>query len=132
MQNDHKNGPEMQFYGGDFCADMRRISDDMLPQLSESCPELQAAFRKILMAGNDIYEVWDKYRNGKIDYKTYFAKLQKAEEKFEESRQKALSLRWDYIAGRCKNNYIYTIWSLQSDGVNSDALGLLVVNKTRS
>ena len=137
-----KNSPEMRAQRKKFAAALDHcIEQAGLKSLADNEKKLDdadhmpKAFVRMFLASKRVADVWDRYCQGKIDYKTFAADLRKREAEFDEARLDLLRRRWDdvfvFTGSLGVPSKGYVTCSLSYDGVNYAALEQLLNDKGR-
>ncbi|MDO5295326.1 MAG: hypothetical protein Q4F00_01625 [bacterium] len=124
-----KNSSEMKRYNRILTADLQYCRRQVQSKEFQSFPGNKKSALEFFSAVEAIQQTWERYRQDKIDYKTFYRTLQKTEELYEKKRQEVLSQRWDYLYSQAPNSYVYIVTSLRTDGVPHPALKRLTEAK---
>lgn len=124
-----KNSSEMKRYNRILTADLQYCRRQVQSKEFQSFPGNKKSALEFFSAVEAIQQTWERYRQDKIDYKTFYKTLQKTEELYEKKRQEVLSQRWDYLYSQAPNSYVYIVTSLRTDGVPRPALKRLTESK---
>ena len=120
-----KNSAEMKLCSDNIAADLLYCRRRLQSAEFAGVPELKKAGLEFCSASEEILRTWERYRQGKIDYKVFCRTIKKNEKVYENKRRAFLSLRWDYMYGLLDGCFVYLCLSLYCDGVPKTAVDSL-------
>lgn len=100
-----KNSSQMKHYRDYLALDVQRCRFQLDKPEYKKAPALRQATLDLCSGIEKILSDWDRYREGKTDYKQFAADLKRDEANLEKLRYAVLSARWDYLYDLCGFDY---------------------------
>ncbi|MDO5295256.1 MAG: hypothetical protein Q4F00_01245 [bacterium] len=121
-----KNSPEMQQYRDFYARDLARCRYKLEASKGQKTSALHRAALEMCSSGEAMLSLWDNYREGIVDYKTFAEALKKEEAIFAEKRLAAVQARWNYLSRLYWGRDYYTMLLMYTEGAPEALLEQMV------
>ena len=124
-----KNGTQMRHYRDYLALDLQRARKQLETAEYKKAPAMRQAALRLCGSAEEILKTWDRYREGRIDYKSFAAALKRDEANYLKAFKEAAGVRWDHLSSRYRGAQWYVGGVLISDGVPENMANELYAEK---